>query len=167
MKSLILLILFSIILVAEDCPSVNQIKSSQTPLDMFKKLPECFKANRYDDAAKLYIISQTYGKYDTLRVSDRSAHQAVAVMRMSIGSMLNTQQLNEFQNALDPYLNDRTQICSILTKLGKPNYHPSYMINHGLNAFNGPQQNNGLNADFNPESAWKETLGGYMKCTLN
>lgn len=167
MKYLIPLALLSVQLSAEGCPSADQLKNTQSPLEMYQKLPACFEAKRYDDAAKLYVISQVYGKYDTLRVSDRSAHQAIAVLRMSISGMLTPDNLETFQAALNPLLDNRTQICSILTKLGKPAYHPSYMINHGLQAFGGAQLNGGIKPDFDPETGWKETLGSYMKCTLN
>jgi len=165
MKYLIAIAFLTFSLMAEECPTVNQINNTHSPLEMYQKLPTCFDAKRYDDAVILYLISQAYGKYDTLRVSDRSAHQAMAVLRMSISSMIGTEQITEFQNALNPHINDRTKICSILKKLGQPNYHPSYMINHGLKAFGGPQLNGGINIDFQPEIAWQDTLQGYMKCT--
>ena len=165
MKYLIFLALLTLTLGADECPTLDQIKNTQSPLEMYQKLPACFEAKRYDDAVNLYLISQAYGKYDALRVSDQTAHQAIAVLRMSISSMIGTKEITEFQNALKPHINDRTQICSVLKKLGKPDYHPSYMINHGLKAFAGPQLNGGINIDFQPEIAWQETLQGYMKCT--
>lgn len=165
MKYLIAIAFLTFSLMADECPTVNQINNTYSPLEMYQKLPACFKAKRYDDAVNLYLISQAYGKYDALRVSDQTAHQAIAVLRMSISSMIGTEQITEFQNALKPHINDRTQICTILKKLGKPDYHPSYMINHGLRAFEGAQLNGGINTDFQPEIAWQETLDGYMKCT--
>lgn len=165
MKSLILLTFLTLNLIADQCPTINQINNTYTPLDLYKKMPECFKKERYDDAAKLYLIAQAYGKYDTERVSDRSAHQATAVLRMSIGSMLNETQREKFQTSLSPMLEDRTKICNILKTLGKPNYHPDYMINHGLKAFNGPQLNGGINTDFAPDIAWDHTLNDYFNCT--
>jgi len=165
MKYLITIAFLVLNLIAKECPTVNQVNNTFSPLEMYQTLPACFETKRYDDAVNLYLISQAYGKYDALRVSDQTAHQAIAVLRMSISSMIGTEQITEFQNALKPHINDRTQICSVLKKLGKPDYHPSYMINHGLKAFGGPQLNDGINIDFQPEIAWQETLQGYMKCT--
>ncbi len=167
MKYLIPLALLTVQLSAESCPSVDQLKNTQSPFDMYKKLPACFDAKRYDDAARLYLIFQVYGKYDTLRVSDRSAHQAIAVLRMGIPGMIASNEVETFQASLDPMLEDRTQICSLLTTLGRPDYHPSYMINHGLQAFGGVQLNGGIRLDFDPETGWKETLRDYLKCPLN
>lgn len=166
MKIFIYFVFISIGLIANECHTVEQFKNTSTPLDIYKDFIECVNEERYDDGAKLFFIANAYGYYDTQRVSDRTAHQAISVLRMSVGSALNEKQRAEFQASAKSIAgSDRTEICKILKTVGKPNYHPSYMINHGLKAFEGPQENGGLNTYFNPDSAWNDTLTNYFKCS--
>ena len=52
------------------------------------------------------------------------------------------------------------KICTEIKNIGKPEYHPTYMIQHGMGAFlnNG---DNGLIKNFNSDSAWSLVLTGY------
>ncbi|MFP3527099.1 hypothetical protein SB912_31875, partial [Pantoea sp. SIMBA_072] len=50
-----------------------------------------------------------------------------------------------------------SEFCRVVKSIGKPNYHPQYMISHGMGAFTD-SKGNGLVENFNEEQAWLETL---------
>lgn len=148
------------------CPAPETIGAAMTPVELYGGISTCLREKRYDEAAQLYAVSQAFGYYDTLRVTDRSAHQAVAVLRMAIGGQLADRgQQEAFQGAIGRLAADRNGTCGRLKAIGHPTYYPAYMINHGLAAFRGETATS-LDPSFVPEQGWKTTMTQYMKCPM-
>jgi hypothetical protein len=139
------------------------IKDEHTPADIFKLVAKNIEKKNYEEAAMAYLVGMAYGIYDTKRVEDRTAHQAIAVLRMNALSGLHKDEQKEFQSALSELIKKDELITKTLEELGKPAYHPRYMIQHGMGAFTGNKTKDGLVSGFDGEKAWKEILKQFTQ----
>src|SRR5262249_28701047 len=64
------------------CAGSAKLQNMYTPADLYRAAELCIRRATYRDAAFLYALAGVYGRYDTLRVADRSAHQAITVLQM-------------------------------------------------------------------------------------
>lgn len=147
------------------CISVDEVKPSHSPADLFYGISQCLDKSEYEKAAVLYSIAFAYGKYDTLRVTDKSAHQALSVMKFNLMNA-KKEHIDKFQTALTDKFKDRAKLCQELQGIHPPTYFPRYMIQHGIQALTeATQPNNGLNENFNAQDAWEMGVKkGYLKC---
>ena len=139
------------------CVEVNQLSNQQNPVDIFTGLNTCINDKNYSQAAELYFAGMSYGYFDTKRVSDKTAHQALSVLRMNVFGAQPKEVMDKIQVALDKISSDNSAICKSLTALGAPSYKPTYMIQHGMGAFTGQSPKDGLVENFNAASAWKDS----------
>jgi len=146
------------------CVDINGLTNKNTPADIFVGITECLGKSNYKNATQLYLAALAYGRYDSKRVEDKTAHQAVSVLRLNHFGGLNKNKIQNLQLALKKTTENLDFICKSMKQLGKPNYHPSYMIQHGMGAFLGNRSKNGLIANFDPSKAWDEVLLNHMKC---
>ena len=147
---------------AIQCKSISQLSNKNNPVDIFIGIAHCIENSNFQNAAELYYAGMSYGYYDTKRVSDTTAHQAISVLRMNIGGGMTEEQIQNFQQALDSITPDK--ICPALEHLGKPEYQPTYMIQHGMGAFTGQSTKDGLVENFDSASAWSKSLSTIAKC---
>ncbi len=163
MRSWIMVILGSGVLYG-NCLTVDMIKTTQTPVDLFGNMKTCIEEKSFDQAATLYMVSQAYGYFDTLRVKDKSAHQAVTVLQTGTHDLLKQNDDKQaFLLAINTLIEQHDRSCQFLKTLGYPTYTPDYMINHGLWAMKG-KKSESLDKKFVPKEAWKQTLITFMKC---
>lgn len=142
------------------CISINEVKPSYTPADLFYGLEQCLDSGDYEKAATLYNIALVYLIYDTLRVSDRSSHQLLGQIILNLRS---TKQ--EHMSKFDEKSQDKDKMCQEIKKIQIPTYFPRYMIHYGTLAFFQPAQpNNGLVKNFNSQDALNSVIIDYMKC---
>lgn len=146
------------------CVSISQLDSGQNPADIFTGMSECLSSDKYSLAAEMYFAAMTYGIYDTKRVSDKTSHQGLLVLRMNVLGVLSEQKLALLQSEIDAILEDNEGVCRALVSRGVPTYHPRYMIQHGIGAFTGGQTNKGLVERFDSEQAWSEAIKKTVKC---
>ena len=139
-------------------------ESARPPVDLIAGVAQCIEQENYPQAAELYTMAMTYGFYDTLRVSDQTAHQALMVVRMNAFTKAQQSELVELQDAIAARL-EAPELCEQLQAIGKPQYHPDYMIEHGMEAFSAmPEEKGGLVADFDAQAAWQHALQTVPKC---
>ncbi len=146
------------------CVEISEVSNKNNPVDIFIGLSQCIENNNYNTAAQLYFVGMSYGYFDTKRVSDKTAHQAVSVLRMNVFGSLPQDKLESFQAALELVSTDA--VCPSIVKLGPPEYMPTYMIQHGMGAFTGQATKDGLVEDFNAVSAWSDSLLTVAKCDV-
>lgn len=146
------------------CISVGELSNKQNPVDIFTGLNACLLNNNFSNAAELYLAGMSYGFFDTKRVSDKTAHQAISVLRMNLFGAQPQEILDKLQAALTNITSENTAICNSLTKLGAPAYRPTYMIQHGMGAFTGQSNKDGLVENFDSGAAWKDALSTITKC---
>ncbi|PJK01730.1 hypothetical protein CO611_01265 [Lysobacteraceae bacterium NML03-0222] len=151
------------------CITLTEAKNQYTPADLFPAIAACVKENKLAQAADLYILARSYGGFDTMRVTDRTAHQAVSVLQMQAfsgfpedtGKKMHEAIKAQFGNAAE-----HSRICATLRQLGAPDYPPTYMLQHGMEAFrSGDGRSKALAEDFNAENAWNEVLTSIGKCS--
>jgi len=144
------------------CVETAALKSSMTPVELYLGVPDCIKAEKYEDAAMMYLVAGTYGRFDTFRVTDKSAHQAVGVLKMYSSYGLSEKQQAKFSDfANDMFASEKHEkICQEVRRIGKPSYYPDYMIKHGLNA-GSPTP---IAENFDSEKEWSRAMGSYLHC---
>jgi hypothetical protein len=149
------------------CVPLATLTNRHTPADLFPGVRACLEAGNDRRASELYALAGVYGRFDVLRVADKSAHQAVTVLRMAHLAPFDQKRIRLFQAEVSRHLGDGSpglaSLCARLLELGAPAYRPDYMLRHGMSAFTG--RGGGIRADFDPEAAWRQALDGYLHCS--
>lgn len=115
------------------CLNADAISNEMTPVILYHSLKSCVDKQLYDLAIYNYFSASAYAYFDTLRVSDKTAHGIVnIVMKDSIWTLSTLEQQN-FEQHLAQFINseNKSKACSYLIDKGMPNYQPDYMIKHG------------------------------------
>lgn len=149
------------------CASSDQLSNAHTPADLYRGLAACVEQRRYERGILLFALAGTYGRYDTLRVADRSAHQAVLALRMNHFDILGESKKQKFAEQLTRLLGDQAELellCNEIKRIGAPTYFPRYMVQHGMDAVRGEVTNEGLIENFDADAAWSESLASYLHC---
>ena len=110
-------------------------------------------------------MAVTYGNYDTRRVEDKTAHQASPVLFKQMVTSIDEDKRKKLFTEFKNEVSNNKNICTSIKKLGKPNYYPAYMIQHGMGAFLGNKSKDGLVSNFDSGHAWQNTLKGFLKCS--
>ena len=149
------------------CVALPEAKVQYTPADLAVAVVRCGNQKEYDKAVDLFILMQLRAAYDAKRVEDRSAHQAGSVLAMQIRTELGKSRMDKMIAALGRFGDDTSPrhkaFCAEVKRSGPPDYHPTYMIQHGMSAFTG-RKGNGIVKGFRPQKAWRDLLANYMKC---
>ena len=146
------------------CGSVVELSNKQNPVDIFSGLNDCLTNKNYLNAAELYLAGMTYGYFDTKRVSDKTAHQAISLLRMNLFGSQPQEVMDKLQAAVINVTSDNSTFCDSLSVLGAPSYKPSYMIQHGMRAFTGQTTKDGLVENFDSVEAWSGAVSKIVKC---
>jgi hypothetical protein len=148
------------------CVDPAGLKNIYSSADLYKGLAKCISDGTYERGVLLFALAGVYGRYDTLRVADPTAHQATTVLRMTYLDSLNESKKLAFFDKLKVVLgtpDGLKSICSEVRKIGAPTYFPRYMIQHGMAAL-GDSSKGGLIDSFDSESAWEKSLDSYLHC---
>jgi hypothetical protein len=144
------------------CVNFEEVSNTNTPADIYPGVVRCILDGQYDQASQLYALAGVYGRFDILRVVDPTAHQAVQALQAKNFSSLSDDQRNSFKSAISTQLQDGSsqfyKLCAKIDSLGPPNYHPAYMIQHGMGG------GSGIKSNFNSSQSWKDSLNGYLHC---
>ncbi|MDD5372149.1 MAG: hypothetical protein PHO62_01845 [Sulfurimonas sp.] len=158
-------------LVAKDtntklgCVGIDKLNSSITPVNLAVGVMECIKSDKYREGVEMYMLFGAYGQFDTKRVVDRSAHQAIPALKMYISNEVTEAKREKWLQAVDTVLDEKNigKLCTKIKQIGMPSYYPEYMIAHGLQAFNDGGKS-GVHSDFSAKETWEEVLKGYVRC---
>ena len=151
------------------CIEISGIKNSYTPADLYSGVSECLKTSKYTEGIYLMFAANAYGKFDSYRVLDKTAHQAIIVLRMNAMGSAPKEKMISFQKKIDELVNKnreafKVSLCEKIGKIQHPDYYPKYMIQHGMNAFTDKAAPK-IDPNFKPELAWEKVLSEYLKCT--
>ncbi|OOG47801.1 hypothetical protein B0E50_10120 [Rhodanobacter sp. C01] len=116
----------------------------------------------------MYIIAGAYGQYDTLRVTDETAHDAPALLRLQAFKPIDVERMKVFQEQILSELQKEkphSDLCNLLLDLGPPRYYPRYMVQHGMDAFLKPKASD-LAPNFDSASHWLVVMKDYLKCDV-
>lgn len=148
------------------CQSITSIENTQTPIDLTVSMVTCVREQRYDDAVDLFNVAGVFAKFDTLRVPDKTAHQAYSVLKMQAAQALSENEAQTFDAHLKNTLSKdgyHPTLCQAVKKIGAPTYKPTYMTNHGMAAFTGKSDIE-PGTPFDEKRAWGDVLETYLKC---
>lgn len=147
------------------CAKAGALRNTLTAADLYRGLAACAKSKDYKAAAFLFAMAGAYARFDTLRVADRTAHQAATVLRMQYFDPLPKRAKQNLATEIEATLGQPAGLaatCATLRSLGVPDYYPAYMIQHGMGAVMG--RDGGLVAGFDATKAWQQALDGYLHC---
>lgn len=149
------------------CVALSSVTNKHTPADIYPGVTKCVTSGSYDKAAQLFALAGVYGRFDMLRVSDSTARQAIQVLQLNNFDSFTDEQREVFKKTMGTYLSPDSKeflnLCAQIKAKGAPNYHPSYMIQHGMGAFAG-SSGNGIKSDFDTAKGWQESINGYLHC---
>jgi len=149
------------------CSTVDKLKDTDTPPDLYAGMVDCAKHQRYEDAAYFFALAGVYSYFDAQRVIDETAHDAHSVLTRNAMTQLDDATKDAVFAQLKVTLGDPAKLpgaCVAIEHIGPPNYFPEYMVQHGMDAVNDKVQGNGLVPDFDTKVAWQKSLDGYLHC---
>lgn len=150
------------------CIAIGDADNQLTPADIALGARDCIVNGEAMRGFELIVLMGLRGACDARRVEDRSAHQATAVLQMQLFDSLNVLQKNALTRAQESFGGNGSEkhvaFFQAMRAAGPPDYHPDYMIQHGMGAF-GEGSGNGLVEGFDPDETWADLLETYMKCT--
>jgi len=149
------------------CVPISDLKNTYTPPDLFKGMVECLDQDNYSSAIFFFALAGTYAYYDTLRVADSTAYDALSVLIQQSLVSLNSTQKDAFQQEFQKTFGNPDNLpalCDELMRIGAPQYYPRYMIQHGMNAFAGGNSSDELVKGFDSDTAWIKSLDEYIHC---
>ena len=148
------------------CITLENAKAEYNPVALLKSSEDCIKRQRYADAVALIAFASAYARYDTRRVADRTAYDALSIARMAMFSEIPEADRPKLDAAFARLTSDgaeKSQFCADVKRIGPPTYFPRYMIQHGMGAFLG-QSRDGLIENFESSKAWADVLSTYLHC---
>jgi len=149
------------------CVALEAIDKSAQPPDLYKAIPRCITAGRYPDAVELFMLAGLQVRFDSTRVTDKTAGQAGQVMIMNTFNPLPEEQRQKFADVFNVLIKEPktlTQVCEDAQKLGPPTYYPEYMILHGIKAFTGDPRVSALDTAMNGQAVWSRIQHTYLNC---
>jgi len=151
------------------CIPLSKVQNTYTPPDLYRGLVACISQDNYDFAVRLSALAGIYASFDAERVADKSAGQAKKVLVMNTFEGIPQEKKTKYielltQSAKDPKL--LGELCREIRKIGMPDYYPSYMILHGIKAFEGNPHDGALLKDFDSQKVWTNLLTKFLHCPM-
>jgi hypothetical protein len=147
------------------CVPATEVTTASTAVDVAAGAKACADNREFDRAAEMFMVVSALGFFDTQRVADQTAHEALAVLpRMAFGELSERrlQQVFAAIRAVDQDAARKQAICAHLKESPPPTYVPTYMIAHGMNALLDPEAEQ-LVADFDAVPAWSAAMK-FVRC---
>lgn len=150
-----------------ECMDKTKVDSNISPVELWKSIGQCINTERYEAGVYLYAVAGAYGRFDGMRVADKTAQQATKILPMATFGMFSGEKVEAFQNHIKRTLGDdriRIALCAEIAALPPPSYVPTYMLNHGMAAFTSDSQASPYAVPFNPNEAWPIAVRDYLLC---
>jgi len=148
------------------CIELSEAKNVYTPPDLYSSSAKCVLEGRDKDAAQIFFLASAYGVYDGMRVNDPTAAQARQVLIMNNLGSIDADRKAGLQKEMDKIGARQSpeidQLCAGIIAIGKPDYHPQYMILHGMAAFSGIK-GDGLKPGYDGGKNWAQVISS-LKC---
>ena len=147
------------------CVNISSLTAQNTPPEILPGVRQCIDDHDYARGARLFAVADVYGRFDTLRVKDVSAHAAIPALEAAYLQQLDRDSAAKLQATVKEIADSSSklrELCSQVRALGPPMYSPTYMTLHGMSAFTG--QGGGLKHNFDSSSAWETALNSILHC---
>lgn len=149
------------------CLSAAPTLTRHPPGELYLSAAQCIEQDRLDDAAFLFGVAGSEGRFDTRRVADTTAHQVAnflgVIFTKHVGEASSARLSDHMRSKLDD-LQARQAFCRRLKGLPPPSYYPQYMLGHGMQAFTSADTKDALIALPDAHKAWASAVNEYMDC---
>ena len=150
------------------CVAATSVQNGSTAADIATGARACADAGNYDEAAELVMVASAYAFFDTLRVTDKSAHIALTALFVDRFGGLAEAQEKEIFTAIEVLTDNgdrHHKLCTVLRRVGPPNYRPTYMIAHGLQPFLNDSDEPAVRK-IDTSEGWEKALS-YVNCPVD
>lgn len=158
--------------MANKCPGIETVTSQDDPDLIYNRVVRCVDLEEFDRAAELMFVAMSFGKFDSMRVSGRVRHHAVARSRIKAMNRLDALQLDSLHKSLVLKFHDQTQrqqLCSTMRQIGRPSYQPRYMLEYE-NPLSSLQTHLEVPSSeipaFEQELAWESVFFSFAQCPV-
>ena len=148
------------------CVAPETVSATNTAADIASGARACLAERDYDRMADLLLVANAYAYYDTLRVTDPTAHAALGALFADRFAYISRSQRRRVFRAVDKLHRDEKRVgglCATLSAAGPPRYRPTYMIAHGLMSFPGMPKKSPLR-EIDTAAGWRKALVEFVKC---
>ena len=148
------------------CVAPETVSATDTAADIASGARACLAERDYDRMADLLLVSNAYAYYDTLRVTDPTAHAALGALFEDRFAYISRSQRRRVLRAVDKLHRDEKRVgglCATLAAVGPPRYRPTYMIAHGLMSFPGMPKESPLR-EIDTVAGWRKALVEFVNC---
>ena len=149
------------------CVSADQSDAMVSPADLAETILACFEEGQDDRAAELLIMMQLRTKFDAARVADKTAKLGGQVLSLTLRQKAGPEWKGRINPAAGALLRPGSErfvdFCALMRRQGPPQYHPDYMIQHGMKAGRETGEDE-LVAGFDAEAEWAGLVGSYLRC---
>ena len=149
------------------CVAAETVSATDTAADIASGARACLDEREYERMADLLLLANAYATYDTLRVTDRTAHAAVIALVADRFVDVSRRERRRVLRAAEKLRGDEKRIgalCATMAAAGPPHYRPTYMIAHGLMSFPGAPKQSPLR-EIDTVAGWRKVLVEFVKCT--
>ncbi|WJG11007.1 hypothetical protein [Aliiglaciecola sp. LCG003] len=146
-------------------PSEKTQEELQIPTYLaFTQEPVCIDKNTLTGDYSPVVL------YPSLKqcVVDGQDEQAINLIQKHSIWTLSALEQNQFQQKLNAFIDTpelMQSACAFVQSIGKPNYVPTYMIEHGVKKLT-EQNPDGLVSNFSEDPTWTSILNSELKCKL-
>lgn len=143
------------------CLDKSELTEHLSPPEIWKSISSCLSSENYSNAIFQYALAGVYGRYDSMRVADETAHQAAKILPIIAWESLKEEKVKLFRERIQETLGKdtiRKSYCDEIIKIGPPSYTPNYMLQHGLGATKPYIE------PFDSKTAWPIAVNGYLSC---
>ena len=153
------------------CVKLGSIDNSHTPIELYSSVNDCMQNNRDADAVGLFILAGMDSSFDSVRVADKTAGQARAILIMALFGGMVADVHARFETATKALMEDASRhavLCAQVKKIGPPQYFPAYMVSHGLGVMQSALANQApptpLGPKFDAAATWRDLIANYLNC---
>ena len=151
------------------CVGIEGVKNVFTPADLYPASARCLQAKQYKRAIELYSLAGAYAAFDGERIADDKvggAANTVLIMRHVRPVIQSSDEVRDgFVAAMEALSAETGSYCDAVKKIGKPNYHPEYMIRHSLQYLRSNAESYDLlKSNFDADGTWSHILANFFHC---
>lgn len=147
------------------CIEFDSASPEYSAADLAGAAQNCVHEGRFDNAAELVLVASAFAHFDTLRVSDSSAHSAQKHLFSKHFLSLDNEPRDRLLAAiytLDQDSDRKALVCRVMSAMQPPQYLPLYMIAHGK-AAQADNANTSLHKSYDAEANWLQAQS-FVRC---